>query len=92
MQNKQKYRVNIDGENYTIVGKYSPEHIENVVAIVNQQLSQLAELDASLSVKDRAILMAVNAISDQVVKEQKIMTLEEKIDQLKFEQTSLFNQ
>ena len=82
----------IDGDSYTIVGKYSNEHINVVVDIVNQQMRQLAEIDPTLSVKDRAILMAINAVSDQIVKENKILSLEEKINHLTFEQTSLFNQ
>lgn len=92
MHNNIKHKVTIDGDAYTVVGKYSTDHINVVVDIVNQQMRQLAEIDPTLSVKDRAILMAINAVSDQIVKENKILSLEEKINHLTFEQTSLFNQ
>ena len=68
--------MTIDGRDYTIIGSQPLQHIEAVVDIVNSQLNQLKSLDPRLSVADRSLLMAVNAVSDQVQKEKKIMDLE----------------
>ena len=80
MRQKERFPVMIDGREYTIVGHYSQEHIEAVTELVNQQLSQLQALDPHLSMQDRALLMAINAISDQLLKEQRIMELESQMD------------
>lgn len=79
MRQKEKHVVIIDGREYTIVGQYSRAHIEAVTEVVNQQLSQLHALDPHLSTQDRALLMAINAISDQMIKEQTILDLEQQL-------------
>ncbi|WP_273478459.1 cell division protein ZapA [Ignavigranum ruoffiae] len=76
MQSKRRVKVTIEGRDYTIIGRQSAQHIEAVVEIVNSQLKQLSQLDRRLSSEDKALLMAVNAVSDQLIKEQKIMELE----------------
>ena len=81
MRQKEKHVVIIDGREYTIVGQYSRAHIEAVTEVVNQQLSQLHALDPHLSTQDRALLMAINAISDQMIKEQTILDLEQQVEQ-----------
>lgn len=81
MRQKERYPVMIDGREYTIVGHFSQEHIEAVTEVVNHQLSQLQTIDPQLSTQDRALLMAINAVSDQLLKEQKIMELETQIGQ-----------
>lgn len=85
MEEKQRYKANIAGKQYTIVGHRSTQHLNTVVDIVNGQLSQLAELAPELSIADCSILMAVNAVSDQLVKEQQIIDLEQQILQLETE-------
>lgn len=82
LENKRRFRATIAGKDYTIVGNRSATHLNQVVELVNQQLGHLAELAPAMSVADRAILMSVNAISDQLVKEQKIAELEQRIVQL----------
>lgn len=84
MNNKRRIKVTIDGRDYTIIGSQPAHHIEAVVEIVNNQLSQLAKLDPRLSSEDRALLMAVNAVSDQLLKEEKIMKLEMAFEQAKY--------
>lgn len=80
MEDKQRYQTRIEGRPYTIVGHRSPQHMDAVVQLLTQQLDQLKQLDPTLSVEDRAILMAINAISDQLVKERALMDLENKLD------------
>lgn len=85
MSTKRRYRATIDGRDYTIVADKSDDHLNTVVALVNQQLDQLKEVAPELSTQDRAILMAVNAISDQLVQEYNIMTLEEELESLQID-------
>lgn len=79
MHSKRRVKVTIEGRDYTIIGRQSAQHIEAVVEIVNSQLEQLSQLDPNLSSTDKALLMAVNAVSDQLLKEQKLMEVEHKL-------------
>ena len=79
MENKRRFRAVIEGTEYTIVGNRSATHLNQVVELVN---TQLAELAPDMSARDRAILMAVNALSDQLVKEQRIAELEAQLQSL----------
>ncbi|MBK0347042.1 cell division protein ZapA [Aerococcaceae bacterium zg-ZJ1578] len=83
MEEKRRFKVTIAGRPYTIVGERSDQHMAAVVELINTQLNQLAELAPDLSVADRSILMAVNALSDQLIKEEKIMALEAEVEELK---------
>ena len=82
MENKRRFRAVIEGTEYTIVGNRSATHLNQVVELVNSQLAQLAELAPDMSARDRAILMSVNALSDQLVKEQRIAELEAQLQSL----------
>lgn len=83
MAHNLRFKATIAGKEYTIVGQKSPQHLNTVVDIVNNQLEQLMELAPELSTADRSILMSVNAISDQLIKEQHILELEKEIQTLK---------
>lgn len=83
MERNLRFKAKIAGKEYTIVGQKSALHLNSVVDIVNNQLQQLTELTPELSNEDRSILMSINAISDQLIKEQQILELEEEIEQLK---------
>lgn len=83
MDEKRRFKVMIAGRPYTIVGSRSDQHMNAVVELVNNQLSQLSELAPDLSIADHSILMAVNAVSDQLLKETKIMELEAELAELK---------
>lgn len=85
MDNKRRFKATIAGKDYTIVGNRSATHLNTVVDLINQQLEQLAELAPDLSVGDRSVLMSINAMSDQLVKEKQIMELEAKIVELEQE-------
>ena len=86
MENKRRFKAAIAGKDYTIVGNRSATHLTQVVELVNQQLQQLGELAPGMSVEDRSILMAINAVSDQLVKEQRIVELEEEVQRLSHRQ------
>lgn len=96
MEEKRRFKAKINGKEYTIIGQKSAQHLNAVVDIVNQQLDQLASLDESLSVADRSILMAINAVSNQLSQEQRILDLEAQLADYSLnnptgQQTTLFN-
>lgn len=78
---KRRTKVLINGKEYTIVGDKSAAHVELVAETINEQLEELNSLLTSLSKEEQAILMAVNAVSDQVKMQQELIALEEKIKQ-----------
>lgn len=78
---KRRTKAIINGKEYTIVGDKSAAHVELVAEIINEQLEELNSLLTSLSKEEQAILMAVNAVSDQVKMQQELIALEEKIKQ-----------
>lgn len=77
-EEKRRYKIKIAGKVYTIIGKAQPEHMEAVAKIVDQQLSEIKELMPSLSSEQAAILLAINAVSDQLYKQKELTKLLEK--------------
>lgn len=88
MTENNRFKATIDQRPYTIVGDKPTQHMTAVIEIVNQQLEQLKAMAPELSVVDRSILMAVNAVSDQLTKEQQIMELEAKVKELQAAQSA----
>lgn len=82
MDGKKRFKARIADKDYTIVGSLSATHLNTVVDLVNQQIDQLTELAPDLTNADRSILMAVNAVSDQLVKEKRIIELEAELAEL----------
>lgn len=82
---KRRTKVVINGKEYTIVGDKSAAHIELVAETLNKQLDDLKALSTGLSKEEQAILVAVNAVSDQIENHQRMIKLEEKIKQLDVE-------
>ena len=73
---KTRYKANIDGQTYTIIGHESKEHMDLVVRLVNEQLNEIKSLSTQIDNEQAAILVCVNAISDQLKKQAKILELE----------------
>lgn len=65
---RRRFKAVIDGQSYTIVGNRSEAHMRAVTSLMNQQLNQLKKLAPDMSKEEAAILLAFNAISDQLVK------------------------
>jgi len=76
---KRRVKVVIDDKEYTIVSNKSAAHIELVAETVNKQLRELSALSTQLSKEEQAMLMAVNAVSDQIDSHTRMMELEEKL-------------
>lgn len=79
---KRRIKVVIQEKEYTIVSDKSAAHVELVAETMNKQLEELSTLSVNLSKEEQAILMAVNAVSDQIDSHTKMIELEEKIKQL----------
>lgn len=65
---RRRYKAVIDGKTYTIVGNRSEAHMRAVTSLMNQQLAQLNKMAPDMSKEEAAILLAFNAISDQLEK------------------------
>lgn len=75
----RRFKVEIDGQTYTVIGKHSPEHMKAVVDTVEEQLNQIKEMMPSLSKEKAAILIALNAVSDQLEKQVQLNQLNDKL-------------
>ncbi|MDY4065161.1 MAG: cell division protein ZapA [Ligilactobacillus agilis] len=75
----RRFKVEIDGQTYTMIGKHSPEHMKAVVDTVEEQLNQIKEMMPSLSKEKAAILIALNAVSDQLEKQAQLNQLNDKL-------------
>lgn len=76
---KKRVKVFIAGKEYTIVGEKSAAHIHLVAETINEQLEQLSELSTDLTKEEQSILIAVNAVSDQLDSHQQMLELEDEI-------------
>lgn len=74
---RKRVKVVIDDKEYTIIGTKSAAHIKLVAKTINDQLADLDTMSNSLSKEELAILMAVNAVSDQIDSHKKMIELEE---------------
>lgn len=79
---KRRVKVVINEKEYTIISNKSAAHIELVAETVNKQLKELEALSNTLSKEEQAILMAVNAVSDQIDSHTKMLELEEDLKQM----------
>lgn len=82
---KRRMKVAINDKDYTIVSDKSDAHIELIAKTLNRQLKDLNALSTKLSKEEQAILVAVNAVSNQIESHKKMIELEEKIKQLDVE-------
>lgn len=65
---RRRFKAEINGHTYTIVGNRSEAHMRAVTKLMNEQLNQLKQLAPTMSEEEAAVLMAFNAISDQLEK------------------------
>lgn len=76
---KRRTKVNINERDYTIVGNKSTAHVKLVADTVNKQLDEIKAMSSTLSKEEQAILIAVNAVSDQIKLHEKMIELEENL-------------
>ncbi|WP_414839831.1 cell division protein ZapA [Carnobacterium sp. TMP28] len=79
---KIRYKVTIAGKIYTIIGARPEAHLKLVAETVNEQMRQIESLSKDLDPERRAVLAAVNAISDQFDMQIKLEELQNKISEM----------
>lgn len=78
-EDRKRVKVVINNKEYTIIGTKSAVHIQLIAKKINEQLEKINELSPGLSKEEQAILIAVNAMSDQIDSHKKMIQLENKI-------------
>jgi len=73
---KRRFKADIDGQTYTIIGNASDRHMQTVTAMMNTQIKQLKKLSPDLTSEQIATLLAFNAISDQVDKQAELLKMQ----------------
>ena len=80
---KIRYKAVIANQSYTIIGQETSQHMDRVTRLVNEQLQEIRQMAPQTSQEEAAILLAVNAISDQLKKQEELLTSREKMIGLK---------
>ncbi|HBL2329222.1 TPA: cell division protein ZapA [Enterococcus faecium] len=80
---KTRYKAVIANQTYTIIGRETKHHMDIVTKLINEQLAELKQLSPQMDNEQAAILMSVNALSDQLKKQERILELEEETAELK---------
>ncbi|HAQ7364392.1 TPA: cell division protein ZapA [Enterococcus faecium] len=80
---KTRYKGVIANQTYTIIGRETKHHMDIITKLINEQLAELKQLSPQMDNEQAAILMAVNALSDQLKKQERILELEEETAELK---------
>lgn len=79
---QNRYKATVAGQTYTIIGQETKQHMDLVVALVNEQLNEIKQLSPEISTEKAAILLAINAMSDQVNKQETLLKLQNRQSQL----------
>ncbi|MFV0557940.1 MAG: cell division protein ZapA [Enterococcus sp.] len=80
---KKRYKAVIDNQSYTIIGRENSTHMDVVTKLVNEQLNEIKKLSSQIDNEQAAILLSVNAISDQLKKQHEILVLKKQNEELK---------
>jgi cell division protein ZapA len=63
---KARFEAQILGKTYTLTAEQEQAHMKAVVDLANQQLKQMMDLSPDLTTEQAAVLLALNALSDQL--------------------------
>ncbi|MGK0551423.1 cell division protein ZapA [Enterococcus faecalis] len=80
---KTRYKAVIADQTYTIIGQESKQHMDLVTKIVNEQLAEIKHLGPQTDNEQASVLLAINAVSDQLKKQEQVLTLEQQVAELK---------
>lgn len=84
-QSLNRLKVKIGKEEYTVISSYSNAHVNVATDLLNEQLEQLEKLSPELDDSKRAILLALNTVSKQIILEQEIQRLNKQIKKMQME-------
>ena len=65
-EEKRRFKAVIGDKAYTIIGPGSEQHFLTVTKLLNERLDQVKKLAPDLTAEEQEILVAFNAVSDQV--------------------------
>ena len=65
-EEKRRFKAVIGDKAYTIIGPGSEQHFLTVTKLLNERHDQVKKLAPDLTAEEQAILVAFNAVSDQV--------------------------
>lgn len=80
---KKRYKAVIANQTYTIIGHETAAHMDMVIKLVNDQLKEIKSLSPAIDNEQAAILLAVNAISDQLKRQEELLKLQKKNRELR---------
>lgn len=83
MEEKKRYKAIINGKTYTIIGPEGKSQLDLVTQMVQTQFNELKKLSPDLTMEDAAILMAINAVNDQVKKQRELLEIKKELVDLK---------
>jgi len=84
-QPKSRVKAVIAGKSYTIIGKKSQQETQSIVRVLQEQLDQITRVSDKLSNEEVALLAAINAISNQFEKQEEVVALKKRVEQLEKE-------
>ena len=84
-QPKTRVKATISGKSYTIIGRKSQQEMQSIVRVLQEQLDQITRVSDKLSTEEVALLAAINAISNQFEKQEEVVQLKKRVEQLKKE-------
>ncbi|MBM7688304.1 cell division protein ZapA [Enterococcus ureilyticus] len=83
VKEKTRYKAVIADHTYTIIGQESKQHMDLVTKLVNEQLAEIKHISPQTNDEQASVLLAINAISDQLKKQEKVLKLEQEVAELK---------
>ncbi|WP_088042956.1 cell division protein ZapA [Bacillus sp. EAC] len=73
---KQRLNVTIYGQQYSILGDESTNHIRHVASIVDEKMKEINQKNPFLDSNKLAVLTAINLVSDYVKLKERVEMLE----------------
>ncbi|MEI5995547.1 cell division protein ZapA [Candidatus Enterococcus mansonii] len=83
VKEKTRYKAVIADHTYTIIGQESKQHMDLVTKLVNEQLAEIKHISPQTNNEQASVLLAINAISDQLKKQEKLLHLEQEVAEFK---------
>ncbi|WP_207695145.1 cell division protein ZapA [Enterococcus sp. DIV0212c] len=83
VKEKTRYKAVIADHTYTIIGQESKQHMDLVTKLVNEQLAEIKHISPQTNDEQASVLLAINAISDQLKKQEKVLNLEQEVADFK---------
>ncbi|MFD1899798.1 cell division protein ZapA [Enterococcus termitis] len=83
VKEKTRYKAVIADHTYTIIGQESKQHMDLVTKLVNEQLAEIKHISPQTNDEQASVLLAINAISDQLKKQEKTINLEKEVAEYK---------